>query len=414
MSKKAKKDILFLCQFFYPETVSSATLPFDTACALADNGFSTGALCGYPKEYASEKNVPKQEVKSGVEIQRMKYIQLSRVGSLGRLVNYFSFTLKAFLNIGKIKKYRSVIVYSNPPVLPMVPLLAKKLYGTKVVFVSYDVYPEIAYASGSIAKGSLIDRVMRKINKNLYKNADAVVALTGEMKGFLLKNRDGLDEERIFTVENWAHEKDRVAVKKESYDRFGFKEGQFVVGYFGNLGTCQDIDTLLNAALALKNEPRIGFLIVGHGNKKELAKTFVEQNSLENVKIFDFLVGDDFQQAVAISQCSVVSLEKGLTGTCAPSKYYSCLLGGHPVIALVEKDSYLATEVEAEKVGCHVNNGDTDGFCQKLIWMAQNPSKVEEMSERARQLYDKKYRIDHAMKRYQEIFEAILFKEMNQ
>ena len=29
-----KKDILFLCQFFYPEYISSAVLPFDTAKAL--------------------------------------------------------------------------------------------------------------------------------------------------------------------------------------------------------------------------------------------------------------------------------------------------------------------------------------------------------------------------------------------
>ena len=46
-----KKDILFLCQFFYPEHNSSATLPFDTAQYLANHGFSVDALCGYPKEY---------------------------------------------------------------------------------------------------------------------------------------------------------------------------------------------------------------------------------------------------------------------------------------------------------------------------------------------------------------------------
>ena len=38
-----KKDVLFLCQFFYPETVSSATLPFDTAASLCKQGFSVGA-----------------------------------------------------------------------------------------------------------------------------------------------------------------------------------------------------------------------------------------------------------------------------------------------------------------------------------------------------------------------------------
>ena len=404
----SKKDILFLCQFFYPENVSSATLPFDTAGALAKSGFSVGALCGYPKEYVNEKNVATKEVKDGVEIRRMKYIQLSRIGSIGRLVNYFSFTFKAFLNLGKIKKYKSVIVYSNPPILPMVALAAKKLYGTKVVFVSYDVYPEIAYASGSISEGSLIDRVMRKINKSLYKNADAVVSLTDEMKSFLLSNRDGLTDDRVFTIENWAHEKERVEPLAQSYSKFGFKEDRFVVGYFGNLGTCQDIDTLLDTALALKDDSRFGFLIVGHGNKKGHVKEFIAQNGLENVKVFDFLVGDDFTQAVAISKCSVVSLEKGLVGTCAPSKYYSCLLGGHPVIAIVEEESYLAAEVEAEKVGYHVNNGDTDDFCRKLESMAKNPEEVKGMSERARALYAKKYSIDKAMCLYAKIFERIL------
>ena len=290
----------------------------------------------------------------------------------------------------------------------MAALLAKRLYGTKVVFVSYDVYPEIAYASESIEKGSLVDRVMRAINKSLYKNADAVVTLSDEMKHFLLENRDGLTEDRVFTIENWAHEKERVEPLAQSFGKFGFEEDQFVVGYFGNLGTCQDIDTLLNTALALKEDRRFGFLIVGHGNKKERVKEFVSQNDLENVKVFDFLVGDDFTQAVAISKCSVVSLEKGLIGTCAPSKYYSCLLGGHPVIAIVEKGSYLAIEVEEEKVGYHVSNGDTDAFCQTLVAMAEAPTEVDGMSERAKQLYKEKYSIEKAMQRYTRVFEALL------
>ena len=408
MKKQNKKDILFLCQFFYPETVSSATLPFDTAAALVKSNFSVGALCGYPKEYSGEKNVPKTEMKDGVEIRRIKYIQLSRVGSIGRLINYFSFTLKALLNVRKLKKYKAVTVYSNPPILPIVPLIAKKLYGTKLVFVCYDVYPEIAYASGNIRKGSLIDRVMNRINRKLYEKADIVVTLTDEMKSFLIEHREDLNKERVVTVENWAHEKETVTPKKESYERFGFTENQLIVGYFGNLGTCQDIDTLLHTAYALKDDDRFGFLIVGHGNKKEKAKDFVSKNELKNVKIFDFLVGDDFKEAVAISKCSVVSLERGLIGMCAPSKYYSCLLGGHPIIALVEEKSYLAREVEAQQIGYHVKNGDVKSFCEKLVLMAENPEELEKMGDRAKGLYEEKYRIDKAMQRYTEIFKTLL------
>ena len=72
-----KKDILFLCQFFYPEYISSATLPFDTAVALSRAGFKVGALCGYPREYADKQEVPLRETVEGVDIHRVKYIQLS-------------------------------------------------------------------------------------------------------------------------------------------------------------------------------------------------------------------------------------------------------------------------------------------------------------------------------------------------
>ena len=89
---KPKKDILFLCQFFHPEYISSAQLPFDTAKALQKSGLSVDVLCGYPKEYYNGPQVPKQETLSGVGIHRLSYLQPSRSHVLGRLLNYFSFT----------------------------------------------------------------------------------------------------------------------------------------------------------------------------------------------------------------------------------------------------------------------------------------------------------------------------------
>ena len=202
-----RRDILFLCQFFYPEHNSSATLPFDTASYLAHHGFTVDALCGYPKEYSDGQAVPLREVQDGVEIQRLRYIQLGRVSTLGRLINYFSFTASALLHVGKLKKYKAVIVYSNPPILPLVPVLANILFRTKIVFVAYDVYPEIAYASNSLRSGCLIDRAMKWLNHKLYRRVSRVVALTDEMKEFLLAHRPELTEDKVTVIPNWAHEK---------------------------------------------------------------------------------------------------------------------------------------------------------------------------------------------------------------
>ena len=117
---KQKKDILFACQFFYPEYISSAQLPFDTAKALTAAGYCVDVLCGYPREYLDGTDIPVRETVEGIGIHRLKYIQLDRSGFLGRIVNYFSFTFMVLLNLPKLRHYRSIVVYSKTPILPWI------------------------------------------------------------------------------------------------------------------------------------------------------------------------------------------------------------------------------------------------------------------------------------------------------
>ena len=404
--KYSKIDILFLCQFFYPEYNSSATLPFDTAKYLAAKGFSVGALVGYPKEYSNDKYLALKETVDGVSINRIKYLQLKRSGKIGRLINYFSFTFKALLKTSFLKNYKVVIVYSTPPVLPIVPILAKERYGTKFVFVAYDIYPEVAYASKSLEPDSMVSKVMRWINKRLYQSVDCVVALTEEMKDFLLCHRPELNHDRVTTIANWAHEKPSVA-DPEAYERFGYKNGQFVVSYFGNMGICQDIETMLDAATLLKDDERVRFLIVGHGNKKATVESRMRERGLNNIQLLDFLTGKDFLQAVSISSCCIVSLERGLKGTCAPSKYYSYLQGGQAVLAVVEKDSYLASEVEKEKLGFSVEVGDSISLKNAIVYLLENPRECLEMKIRAKNLYEKQYAYEVAMVKYAQMLKKL-------
>ena len=403
---KNKKDILFLCQFFYPEYNSSATLPFDTAKYLSANGFSVDALVGYPKEYSNEKNIPINETIDGINIMRIKYLQLGRVGKVSRLINYFSFTFKVWLKTSFLKNYKTVVVYSNPPVLPIVPICAKKRYGTKIVFVAYDIYPEVAYASKSLKPGSMISKLMIQINKKLYRSVDCVVALTDEMKHYLLSNRPELSSDRLTTISNWAHEKE-CSPDHQSYERFKYKDGQFVVSYFGNMGTCQDVDTMMETAELLKDNDDVRFLIVGHGNKIPDVKRIIREKNLHNVQLLDFLTGKEFEQAVSISSCCIVSLERGLKGMCAPSKYYSYLQGGKPVLAIVEKDSYLASEVESEQIGYSVEVGDSESLCKDIINLVENRDECYVMGNRAKELYNRLYSYDVSMKKYDQLIRSL-------
>ena len=383
-----KRDILFLCQFFYPEYNSSATLPFDTAKYLAQNGYSVGALCGYPKEYSASRGVPIREKKDGVSIHRLHYAQLNRRSKIGRLINYVSFTLSVLCHMLELKDYRAVMVYSNPPVLPLAAIWANKLFRTRIIFVSYDVYPEVAYSSNSLQQGSLMAKGMERINRSLFRRAAAVVALTDEMREYLLQHRRELSEERITTISNWAHEAE-LEDKKSARESFGYRDSDFVVAYFGNIGTCQDETALLQAIEQLKDHENIQFLIAGHGNKMPAVRQAAAH--LPNVKIYDFLTGRDFEQAVAASSCGIVSLARGLGGMCAPSKYYSYLQGGLPVLVVAEEESYLQKEILQEEIGLFSAVGNGAQLAQNILTLAQESNLQRKMSNNAAALYKRAY-----------------------
>ena len=408
-----QKSILFLCQFFYPEYNSSATLPFDTAKYLASQGYAVSALVGYPKEYSNEKDLPCRDVVDGVSIRRLRYLQLKRGGKIGRLINYFSFTFKALLSLGALNRVDCVVVYSNPPILPIVPIFGKKLFGTHFVFVAYDVYPEVAYASKSLSPGSIISRVMKQINCGLYRTCDCVVALTDEMRQFLLEKRPELTSDRIVTIANWAHESAQIPTR-ESYARFRYEEDAFIVAYFGNMGICQDMETMLGGAELLKDDAHVRFLIIGHGSKKEGVLERIRSAGLKNIQLLDFLTGEDFEHAVAISSCCVVSLERGLKGTCAPSKYYSYLQGGKPILAVVEKDSYLEKEVADADCGRAVMIGDSAGLRDHILELAEHPDLQKRMAEHSGALYKSNYGYEIAMKKYAAVFERLFSREAEQ
>ncbi len=399
-----KKDILFLCQFFYPEYISSATLPYDTALALKKAGYSVDALCGYPREYAKKADIPLKEEVAGIHIHRLKYIQLDRKGFLSRLVNYFSFTFMVFLHLAKMANYKAVVVYSNPPILPWIASWAKVLFGTKLVFVAYDLYPEVATVTGTLRDGNIICRLMDHINKCVYRRADAVVALSKEMRHYIIENRP-IAAERVHVIPNWYADKGALPLDKGN-NRFGeVVTGRFVVSYFGNMGIAQDMETIRDAIRILKDDPNVFFLFAGHGSKLEELKTFAESEGVQNIRICDFLHGQDFQDALQISDCALVSLAKGVTGLCVPSKTYSYMMQGIPLLAIMDEGD-IVSDIEAG-AGRWVRNGEGERLADVIRAMYQNSEQVAAMRRSCRGIYLENYTEPICTEQYAELFRRL-------
>lgn len=405
---KEKKDVLFLCQFFYPEYISSAVLPFDTAKALQKAGFSVEVLCGYPREYSDAANVPQRETVEGISIRRLKYIQLDRSGFLGRIINYFSFTFMVLLNLPKLSGYRSVVVYSNPPILPWIATWAKALFGTKLVFVSYDLYPEVATVTGTLEEKHPICRLMNHINRCICKRTDRIVALSREMKDYILAHRN-FPAEHIAVIPNWYEDKGVLDTNREQNPFRDITKGRFTVSYFGNMGTMQDMQTVLQAVRALKDDPDVFFLFAGHGNKMEALKQTVQAENIENIAVYPFLHGADFDNALAISDCALVTLVAGSTGLCVPSKTYSYMMQGIPLLAVMDECD-IVSDIEAG-AGCWVRNGEGALLAEKIRSLKESPGTVQSMRHVCRSLYEEKYTKEICTAQYVRLFRALLGQE---
>lgn len=404
------RDIVFLCQYFYPEYVSSATLPYDTAENLAGNGYVVGALCGYPGEYCNgHENIAAEEDINGIHIKRVKYWQLGRRGKIGRCINFLSFVVAVVCHINFLAHYKIIMVYSNPPVLPLIAMLAKKLFKNKLVFVSYDVYPEIAVKSGVVKENGLVARLFAIYNKKLFRYADMVVSVCKDMKDYLLKHRD-ITSDRITDIPNWYKDDGLQNRKKRSETRLfsHYREDDFIISYLGNLGTCQDADTIIAVFEALNNDGSIKFIFAGHGNKMPLIKEYKEKHHLKNVAIYDFLTGEDFSDILEISDCFVVSLIDGMYGLCAPSKTYSYLMVGRPVVCIMDAQSEIARDVELNNAGIVIKNGDANKMVKYIRHLRSNPILVSEQGKHARSIFLDKYEKEKCLGQYCDLVRQLL------
>ena len=168
----------------------------------------------------------------------------------------------------------------------------------------------------------------------------------------------------------------------------------------------QAMETILGAIRELKNDPDVFFLFAGHGNKMETLKQIVAEEALPNIAIHDFLHGKDFADALAISDCALVSLERGATGLCVPSKTYSYMMQGIPLLAVMD-DCDIVRDIE-EGAGLWVRNGESLKMAEAIRQMKDSPEKQKTMRQTCRRIYLENYTTDICTKKYVTLFRSLL------
>jgi colanic acid biosynthesis glycosyl transferase WcaI len=178
---KSMRKIWVLTELFFPERTSTAYFLTEIAHGLAQR-YEVRVLTGDSMYEDQSKALPRYENIGGVEVWRCSGSAFDKNWLPGRLLNACTRAITIFFKaLRQCHTTDMILVVTNPPILPLMAWLLKKLKGCEYVLLVHDVYPEVLTASGLVSAQSLIYQIVQVVNSRVYCQACRVVTLGRDM-----------------------------------------------------------------------------------------------------------------------------------------------------------------------------------------------------------------------------------------
>lgn len=343
--------VLFVTENFPPETNAAATRVFERALYWVRDGHEVTVITCAPnfphgKLFPGYANRWRQiETMAGLRVVRVKTFIAPNKGVFRRTLDFLSFMISGWA-AGLFERRADVVCVTSPQFFAAIGAWGiAKLRRVPFVFELGDLWPASIVAVGAM-RPNVILRLLERVELGLYKQAAAVVALTGSFKTNLVSR--GIPPNKIAVVINGV-----------DLDRYGPRsrdpalatewnlQDAFVVGYVGTHGQAHALGNVLDAAERVRDVPRLRFLLAGAGSARDELIAESNRRGLDNVV---FLPPQPKESMPAVwSLCDVALIHLKNTPAFAeviPSKIFEAMGMGLPL--LVAAPDGEATRIVAE------------------------------------------------------------------
>lgn len=391
------KRILLLDRFFFPDEQATSVYLTELTTALKDR-FHFQILCG-PPLVVTDTNT---SVPPPAQVLQVPAFRLSKRFLLSRFLNDLSFILAALFRGLFVQKPDLVVSQTSPPGIWWIGFLLSRWHRRPWIQVFQDIFPDNLKALSSLRIGFLFT-LLDRVSSAPLRKADRMVVVGEDMKKRLAQK--GFHPEKITTIPNWADlDFIKPLSRRNSYSEKRQLADKFAVLYAGNFGRVHNFEDLLDAAGELRREPQIAFLLVGEGARRGELIRQIQCRGLTNVKIAPFEPRSKLPEVLAAADLSVILLRKGMAGLSVPSKIYSLLASGRPILACVEEESDIARLVREAEAGVVVPPGDGEGFARAVKELFQKPELREKFGANARRFAEAKNFQRQAFQGYERTF----------
>ena len=384
--------ILYISQFYEPESIAPAFRATEHSRYWAQNGADVTVLTGYPnypigKIFEGYTVELLNETKcQGVRLLRSKLVAKPNANFFNRIQNGLSFLWYGLVNLRKNRltigtDYDVVFATSGTVFAGYLGYrFAKKLDKPFVIEYRDLTYSQLL-ATGT-PETSLKYKMMKYLELTMAKKAAHVVVLTNSFKETLLA--DGINSGKITVIPNGA---DTLNTPKH------FHEG-LRLGYFGTMGLSQVLpETICTVALLQDVMPKFEYLLIGEGAARSDVEAALQADDSSFVTLLHGMPKDELEQYYADVDMTVVSLRRSeaFAGT-LPSKIFQSWARGIPVL-------FIGPKGEASEL-IEVNNGgialcDNDENNQmKLVEFFSSPDcmgRIIDMGQSSKKLMNQHY-----------------------
>lgn len=392
-----------ISEFFYPYQTSTQKILTELAEDLVINGLDVSVLTTKNAYREEKQDLNKHEIYNGIKIKRIMASSLSRDSFIGRIVNYLTFTVGILFNLLFNNDYDKMLFVSNPPLVPFIGYLVKKLKGKPYIYLVHDVYPDVAIQLGFIKQTSVIARVMNYMNIKIYQNAEKIVVLGLDMQRVIEKK--GIYSEKIVIITNWADSTKNYPkeVNQEFYEKYNLNN-KFNVMYTGNISKVHAIDSVLEIARQLKEDTDIQFTIIGDGNRKAYIEEVKEREQLHNIQLGDYMYGDDYNNLLNSSNLFITTLQDGIEGLGVPSKTYTYMSVYKPLLGIMSETSEIATMINKHNLGAQYAPGLEKNMVEFILNIKNQPQNYQTYCDNVAKTFNTYYeRKKVTQKFYEEI-----------
>ena len=136
--------------------------------------------------------------------------------------------------------------------------------------------------------------------------------------------------------------------------------------YSDNHAYVHQLDTLLEAALILKENSRFLFVFVGGGVRKRDVTQFKIKHNLENTVQLPFQPRENIRNSLGSSDIQVVILGNGQVGYTHPNKVYGAMYTSKPILYIGPTESHVADLINDLKGNISVQHWESTILADKI------------------------------------------------